>query len=314
MPLDSQGSTDAKIRLLTFAWLEEQCGVYGETLPRKLLEKGMTYEGAQIPLIGPQGIFKPKVLPEIPLTITTSPESPYSDEYNLSDQYLLYKYRGTDPDHRDNKGLRAAMIKNVPLIYFFGIVPGKYMPVWPVYIIGDDPAHLTFKVAVDERILGQVGVPIKQTYGSVHDSSTEDPKRRYLTIQTRHRLHQQKFRERVLRAYQEQCAMCRLRHPELLEAVHIIPDAEPSGDPIIKNGIALCNLHHTAFDRFVLGIRPDYVIQVREDILREKDGPVLLHGLQNLNDQKIQLPHSQENYPDPSRLEVRYQKFKSFAA
>lgn len=310
--LNPQNSIDAKIRLLAFAWLEEQCRICGETLPRKLLEKGMTCEGMQIPLIGPQGIFKPKVLPEIPLTITTSPESPYKDEYT-QDQCLLYKYRGTDPEHRDNKGLRLAMLRRVPLIYFFGIIPGKYMPVWPVYIIGDDPANLTFKVEVDEKVSQSLDVSLATT-DSVYEPSTEDVKRRYLTIQTRHRLHQQKFRERVLRAYQEQCAMCRLKHPELLEAVHIIPDAESSGDPIINNGIALCNLHHAAFDRFVLGIRPDYVIQVREDILKEEDGPILLHGLQKLNQQKIQLPHAVKNYPDPLRLGVRYEKFKSFAA
>ena len=73
-------------------------------------------------------------------------------------------------------------------------------------------------------------------------------RRRYATSQVRHRLHQQGFRERVLAAYREQCAMCRLRHPELLEAAHIIPDTEPGGDPIVPNGLSLCRLHHGAFD------------------------------------------------------------------
>jgi len=300
---------DVKIRLMVFNWLEEQCLIHGETLPRKLLEKGMPYESTFIPLVGPQGIFKPKVLPEIPLSITTSPDSPYKDEY-ARDNYLLYKYRGTDIEHRDNRGLRSAMVNHVPLVYLFGIVPGKYLPVWPVYIVGDDPATLTFRVAVDEKE--------KQLVGSVRyqarEAVDEDGKRRYLTIQTRHRLHQQRFRERVLQAYREQCAMCRLRHPELLEAIHIIPDSDPDGEPIITNGIALCNLHHTAFDRFILGIRPNYEIEVRQDILNEVDGPVLQHGLKNLNNQKLILPHSNVHYPDPARLEIRYQKFKANAA
>lgn len=307
-----QDSIDLKIRLRAFAWLEEQSQIYGETLSRKLLEKGMIFEGVQVPLVGPQGIWKPKVVPEIPLTITTSPESPYEDEYS-SDQYLLYKYRGTDPEHRDNKGLRLAMINRAPLIYFFGIVPGKYLPVWPVYIVGDDPTNLTFKVAVDEKMSEQLVATLRETK-SVREPSEEDPKRRYLTVQAKYRLHQQQFRERVLRAYQEQCAMCRLKHPELLEAVHIIPDSEPKGDPVITNGISLCNFHHAAFDRFILGITPDYVINVREDILREKNGPMLLHGLQNLNNQKIQLPALEKNYPDPEKLEIRYHKFSNFAA
>ncbi|MBU9889649.1 MAG: HNH endonuclease [Candidatus Omnitrophica bacterium] len=223
---------------------------------------------------------------------------------------MLYKYRGTDPGHRDNRGLQEAMVRKKPLIYFLGLSKGKYAPAWPVYIVGADPDALTFKVAVDEKQAAQILLPTA-SYGT-REESAEDAKRRYLTIETRHRLHQQRFRERVLAAYKEQCAMCRLRHPELLEAVHIIPDSEPKGDPVVPNGISLCNLHHTAFDRFVLGIRPDFVVEVRKDILEEEDGPILRHGLQALNNQKIILPRSVSNHPDPDRLEVRYEKFKNF--
>ena len=107
--------------------------------------------------------------------------------------------------------------------------------------------------------------------------------------------------------------MCRLRHPELLEAVHIIPDSEPEGDPIVRNGISLCNLHHTAFDRMILGIRPDYVIEVRSDILEEEDGPMLRYGLQGLNRERLTLPRSRSDYPDQDRLESRFKKFKQYA-
>ena len=40
------------------------------------------------------------------------------------------------------------------------------------------------------------------------------------------RLHQREFRERVVRAYQHHCAVCRLRRNELLDAAHIMPDAD----------------------------------------------------------------------------------------
>lgn len=39
-----------------------------------------------------------------------------------------------------------------PLVYLHGIEPGKYLATWPVYIIGDDPNSLTFKVAVDDAV------------------------------------------------------------------------------------------------------------------------------------------------------------------
>lgn len=300
---------DALIRLAAFKWLEEQCQIYGDTLPRRILEQGFIFESSRIPLVGPSGIFKPAVI-KLPLSITTSPNSPYKDEYT-PEGYLLYKYRGTDPGHRDNRGLAEAMIRKTPLIYFFGIREGKYAPAWPVYIVGADPDTLTFRVAVDEKQATQI-LPSETAYG-VRRESEDDAKRRYLTLETRHRLHQQRFRERVLEAYREQCAMCRLRHPELLEAIHIIPDSEPKGDPVVPNGVSLCNLHHAAFDRFVLGIRPDYVIEVRKDVLEEEDGPMLQHGLQALNNQKIILPCSSDDRPDPDRLEIRYERFKAFS-
>jgi len=122
-------------------------------------------------------------------------------------------------------------------------------------------------------------------------------------------LHQRKFRERVLDAYREQCALCRLRHSELLDAAHIIPDGEPGGEPVVENGIALCKLHHAAFDGFFLGIRPDYVVEVRSDILLEDDGPMLRHGLQGLHGARILLPRSKKSRPSADRLEVRYDRF-----
>jgi hypothetical protein len=49
---------DTQVRLLAFAFLEEQQKVYGDALPRSVLERGFDFEGSRVPLIGPQGIFK----------------------------------------------------------------------------------------------------------------------------------------------------------------------------------------------------------------------------------------------------------------
>ncbi len=58
---------------------------------------------------------------------------------------------------------------------------------------------------------------------------------------TRPHIHQRSFREKALRAYRQQCALCRLRHAELLCGAHIIPASE-EGPPIVRNGLALCKL------------------------------------------------------------------------
>lgn len=123
-------------------------------------------------------------------------------------------------------------------------------------------------------------------------------------------MHQHSFRIRVLRAYQDRCAICRLKHRELLDAAHIVPDAHPQGVPSVRNGLALCNLHHAAFDRNLLGIRPDFVVELRKELLDEEDGPMLVHGLQGFQGTRILLPRAVEKHPDAALLELRFDMFR----
>jgi putative restriction endonuclease len=113
----------------------------------------------------------------------------------------------------------------------------------------------------------------------------------------------------VLSAYERQCAICRLRHPELLDAAHIKEDAE-GGEPVVTNGIAMCAIHHRAFDTLVLGVTPKYAVEVRKDVLGEKDGPTLLHALQGVHGTVMDLPRRPIQRPDVGLLEQRYERFK----
>src|SRR5207249_358465 len=90
-----------------------------------------------------------------------------------------------------------------------------------------------------------------------------------------------------------------LRHEELLDAAHILPDGHPRGEPVVPNGLALCKLHHAAFDRHVLGVRPDLTVELRPDVLREPDGPMLKCGLQGFQDARLLLPRDPALRPDP---------------
>jgi putative restriction endonuclease len=81
----------------------------------------------------------------------------------------------------------------------------------------------------------------------------------------------------------------------------------------VNNGIALCKLHHAAFDKFFIGIRPDYVIIIRKDILIETDGPMLRHGLQGLHNTPLYVPKRRELKPAPELLDRRWQRFRDVA-
>lgn len=69
------------------------------------------------------------------------------------------------------------------------------------------------------------------------------------------------FRDRVLTAYGHRCAICGLQL-ELVEAAHIVPVSEPSSTDETCNGLALCTLHHRAYDKAILAIANDYHVCV----------------------------------------------------
>lgn len=138
---------DDQIRMAAFKWLEEQSVVYDDVLPRKLLEQGYKFRGERITLVGPRGIWKPRSM-TLPISITSIVDGPYEDRME-GDNFLHYSFRGTDPFHPDNAGLRELMRQNIPLIYFFNIEKGKYIPSWPASIQGEDRDGLSFTVALD---------------------------------------------------------------------------------------------------------------------------------------------------------------------
>jgi putative restriction endonuclease len=79
--------------------------------------------------------------------------------------------------------------------------------------------------------------------------------------------------------------------------------------PSLPNGLSLCKLHHAAFDTQVIGIRPDFVVEVRADVLNEIDGPMLQHGLQGVDRRRLLLPRRADQKPNPDYLEERYEAF-----
>lgn len=264
---------------------------------------GFEYEGTRTALIDRQrGIRKPAGF-DAALAIRTTftpPDKlpPYNDDIG-PDGLQRYKYRGSDPQHPENVALRNAMRQRLPIIWFVGVQPGLYEPIYPVFVVGDDPTNLEFALAVDES---QRFV----TPGADLDADT----RRWVERRTRQRLHQRVFRSQVLLAYGTRCAICKIRHAELLDAAHIVPDGRPNGQPVVPNGLSLCKIHHAAFDAQIFGIRPDLSIHVRKDVLEEVDGWMLKGGIQGVHDTTLAvLPRSRAERPSEQRLEERYAEF-----
>lgn len=260
-------------------------------------------EGVRVPLMDRQrGIRKPAVLDEA-LSIRTTYTRPggvppYADAIG-ADGLQRYKYRGDDPNHPENVALRKAFERQLPIIWFVGVAAGLYEPIYPIWVIGDDPARLEFALALDQ---GQ---------RLVHPGDDlDDDARQYVERLTKQRLHQPVFRAQVLLAYDHRCTVCNLGHSNLLDAAHIIADTKPNGLPVVPNGMAMCKIHHAAFDSKILGIRPDLTLHIRQDILDEVDGPMLQHGLKDMHNRDLmKLPKMRAAKPDTERLEERYAEF-----
>lgn len=300
---------DKELREEAFRWLDRMVAIHGDVLPFTLLRDGFEYKNHKISFVNVPGIWRPRGF-DVPLSIRTGTDSPYSDK-TLDGGTLIYSYRGTDPNHLDNRGLRRAMEYSIPIVYFKTISRGNYLVQYPVYIDSDDPGALSFTVDLSPAIFKHY----PDLIDSMNDPKKEESgdfliQKRYAIATYERRVHQAKFRDQVLNAYRCECTMCSLKHKKLLDAAHIIPDREEYGAADVTNGLSLCKIHHAAFDNNIIGISPDYVVEVREDVLEEIDGPMLKYGLQSMHGQKIHLPRSRNLRPDRERLAFRYEEFR----
>jgi putative restriction endonuclease len=178
-----------------------------------------------------------------------------------------------------------------------------YEPIFPTYVVGENPRELAFHIAADALGVQPKPVPVELDVSA--------GRRAYATAAVKVRLHQQRFRALVVSAYRERCTVCRLGHTELLDAAHILPDRDERGRPEVPNGLALCKIHHGAYDSNILDVAPDYMVHIRRDVLEEHDGPMLLHGLQELHGQPITLPQADRHQPNQEYLEERFARFRA---
>jgi putative restriction endonuclease len=296
---------DEALRTSCFASLDVLCATHGEDVPyRGGLDAGFAFRGRRVPFLSPQkGIFRAAVQEgEAALSIHTSTQSPYDDEETPDG--FFYAYRAGSIDQPDNRALRAAYSRAEPLVYFIATRPGYYRPVHPVYVIADDP--LARRVLVSP---GRMVGPLDERDPVVLEDELE---RRYAVRETRVRLHQARFRGRVLVAYSSRCTICRLREARLLDAAHIAGDLEERGDPAVSNGLSLCSIHHRAFDQNLVGVSPDYTVQVSPRLLDDEDGP-MLQLLQAFHTRPIELPIRRAWRPDRERLAERFERFHASA-
>ena len=302
---------DWQLRLAAFGALRSLRQREGGVVTKKGLDEGFTFHGERIAFRNPQkGIWRPHQLSTASgaaLTLVTvrpraGRPAPYDDQIASDQDYFVYRYEGEDPNYWTNEAVRRAYQLKRPLIYLYGITPGVYDPIFPCYVTADMPSALAFHLTPDLETLR----PVAET-----PPPQLEVQRAYAMRAVKVRLHQHRFRELVVDAYKCRCGVCTLGHWQLLDAAHILPDREERGLAEIPNGMALCRIHHAAFDANILGVDVDLKVHIRADVLDEHDGPMLKHGLQDMHGRLITVPRDSRLQPKRDYLAERFAQFRA---
>lgn len=294
-------SDSVQLRLAAFSYIDELL-MRGPYVTREELRL-FSFDGTPFPLISgsSRGIYKPegwRTVMSILSSGTPASKGGYEDEYR-DDGTLLYRFM----THSDstigayNRALLETCDRQLPLILLQKMESRLFEPFYPVWIEGSNSDGVVVGGQMPDTEIGEIV------------GMAAEIKKRYSAVIGKRRLHQDLFRSQLLFAYGDRCAICNLGRRGLLDAAHIIDDAEDRGEPLIQNGLALCRIHHGAYDQFLIGIRPDLKIDVAADVIAEVDGPMLEHGLKQVNGHTIRVPNSRIMRPDPTNLEWKYAKF-----
>lgn len=259
--------------------------------------QSFSIDGQSIPLLTQGGIRNPNMF-DATLSVMSVADGPYPDKYD-DNGVLHYKFAkaGGNPQAGTNKKLLVALETKTPIILWVRPMQNLYVPFVGAFILDANFEEGHVEIAPDAISKAQTEVAMTEI------------EKKYATVETQRRIHQPVFRARVLSAYKSRCAICRLNHADLLDAAHIIPDADEGGSASVPNGLSLCKIHHAAYDRNLLGIDPDYKVHIDQALLEEIDGPMLQHGLKDMHLTEITTPTSKANKPDRDKLAQRFELF-----
>ncbi|MGC5076159.1 HNH endonuclease [Agrococcus sp. DT81.2] len=299
MATEAQIAADAATREAVFMALTRRKLAGESRHHREFLREGVHVNGQRIPLVDQsRGIWNPAALLGT-LSVMTSLDArrtkEYEDEVDLATGTVSYSYQTGNGG--PNIKLRIAAEMGLPIVYFTKVSPNWYTSSYPVYVTDDASARRVYLSMERVELFGEDTMP------------SAYPERSYVERRMWQRVHQPAFRGLVMSAYVERCAVCSLAHASLLDAAHIMGDKHELGAPRTSNGLALCKIHHSAFDRNMLGITPDYRVKIQPALLAEVDGPMLKHGIQEMQDRVLHLPSAKADRPDRELLALKYSEF-----
>ncbi len=157
-----------------------------------------------------------------------------------------------------------------------------------------DPGN-AFRVELDD-------VHVDPATLSLIQAPIEEQERRIEQILVNRKIRDASFRERVLTAYDGQCAVTGIRIVNgggriEAQAAHIWP-VEEGGPDVVQNGIALSATVHWLFDRHLISLTDDYGLLVSHNRV-----PTELQSLFKGQLGRIRLPRDSNLWPHPAYVQ-----------
>lgn len=174
----------------------------------------------------------------------------YNDEMGIHE--LMYHYPKSDRppsfDQREIQATKNAGLLGLPIFVISN--EGKLRQVRIGFVEDWDDAAELFLISLQEKwaVPHKVDEEVLQAFELTAVNDTK------LAL-TASRPNQAKFRFSVLKRYGHKCAVCHIKVTDVLAAAHI-RDKRHHGSDDPRNGIVLCQTHHTAFDKHLFGIDP----------------------------------------------------------
>ncbi len=296
---------DFAIRLAAANALVRLSARFQGAIPWRVLEPGFRFTHRRVRFASRAiGIFKPRHMDSVLSIRTSIPRGTRAPRYadqvqgNAGTGLLTYDMQDRDPEKPMSRLLHKAYREKTPLIYLQGIDPALYVAHFPVYVVVWDASAGSTQIAM--------GLPCTEQQDLSVPSAEQQ---RYTERLSKARVHQAQFREDVLQAYGQRCALTGIKSPELIVAAHIIPHAE-GGELVVQNGLCLSHLHHAAFDAHLIGIDPGCRVHVARRLRAAESNAFAKDSFKNLAGQRISLPSKSLHCPNPELLESRFALFQ----
>lgn len=240
-----------------------------------------------------------------------SPDGQWTLQYNAEDS------RGEiHPDQWTNRSLLRCRDDKVPIAVFREVVGERrkaYKILGIAFVTGWDGRHFTLS---GTSIESPLEVPTVSFDEATLPFTPFDPPVSPVQALRRPRPNQHTFKERVLWAYRERCALCGFGvksggEPRGLDAAHIVPNDKRGTTRDLRNGICLCANHHRLFDKPVWGwaLDEDYRLIVGRD--KELVQTAETNCIPKLEGQRPPfLPEARRLWPHIDALKIRLDLFE----